>query len=72
MKLLLSTTGGRGGETDTKFAYTEKQQAMGDFKRTGGLQDNIRDFARDVVRKSIINKMIIWIIYGIGFSDHDR
>jgi len=53
LKLLLSTSGGKGGETDTEFAYTEKQQAVGDFMRTSGLQDTIRDFAKGILRKMV-------------------
>lgn len=55
LKLLLSTTGGRGGETDSGFAYTEKQQAAGDSMRMGGMQDEIRDFVRDQLRMLISN-----------------
>jgi len=53
LKLLLSTSGGRGGETEAEFAYTEKQQAVGDFMRTSGLQDTIRDFVREILRKEV-------------------
>lgn len=53
LKLLLSTSGGKGGETEAEFAYTEKQQAIGDFMRTSGLQDTIRDFVREILRKEV-------------------
>jgi len=55
LKLILSTSGGRGGEADAQFAYTEKQQAMGDAMRTSGLQDKVRDFARNIIKKMISN-----------------
>ena len=55
LKLLLSTSGGRGGETDTEFAYTEKQQAVGDYMRMSGLQDEIRGFVRGTLKKVISN-----------------
>lgn len=55
LKLILSTSGGRGGETDSKFAYTEKQQAMGDYMRASGLQDSVRDFAKNIIKKIVSN-----------------
>ncbi len=55
LKLILSTSGGKGGETESKFAYTEKQQAIGDYMRTSGLQDSVRDFAKNLIKKMVSN-----------------
>lgn len=55
LKLVLSTSGGKGGETDAEFAYTEKQQAIGDAMRTSGLQDKVRDFARNILKQMVSN-----------------
>jgi len=55
LKLLLSTSGGRGGETEAEFAYTEKQQAVGDYMRMSGLQDEIRTFVRGILGKTVKN-----------------
>ena len=55
LKLILSTSGGRGGETDAEFAYTEKQQAIGDAMRASGLQDKVRDFARGIIKQMVSN-----------------
>ena len=53
LKLILSASGGKGGETESKFAYTEKQQAIGDYMRTSGLQGAVRDFARNIIKKMV-------------------
>ncbi len=50
LKLLLSVTGGRGGQADVEFAETEKAQAAGDYMRSSGMQDAIRDFVRKQLR----------------------
>jgi hypothetical protein len=63
LKLLLSTTGGRGGGSDVEFAETEKQQAQGDFMRSSGFQDNIRDFVRKQLRLTVSN------VYYLGSPD---
>jgi len=55
LKLILSTSGGRGGEDQAEFAYTEKQQAIGDMMRASGLQDKVRDFARNILKKMVSN-----------------
>lgn len=55
LKLLLSTTGGKGGEPDSKLATTEKSKQVGDMMRTAGMQDAIRDFNRDILKKVIKN-----------------
>lgn len=55
LKLVLSSSGGKGGETDAEFAYTEKQQAIGDAMRTSGLQDKVRDFARNILKQMVSN-----------------
>ena len=60
LKLLLSTTGGRGGSADVEFAETEKAQAAGDFMRSSGMQDAIRDFVRAQLRQTVSN------IYNFG------
>lgn len=51
LNLLLSTTGGRGGDPDAKLATTEKSKQAGDLVRASGLQDYIRDWMRNVIRK---------------------
>ena len=55
LKMLLNTTGGKAGENDAEFAETEKQNAAGDFMRSGGMQDNIRDFVRKQLRLTVSN-----------------
>lgn len=53
LNLLASTTGGKGGEPDTKLAITERSKALGDILRSAGLSDSIRDFVNDQNRKIV-------------------
>jgi len=55
LKLLLSVSGGRGGQSDVEFAETEKNQSQGDFMRMSGLQDSIRDFTRKQIMMMVSN-----------------
>ncbi|RKY30081.1 MAG: hypothetical protein DRP74_07720, partial [Candidatus Omnitrophota bacterium] len=55
LKLLLSTSGAKAGEPESKLATVERMKAMGDVLRTSGMQDAIRDFMKDVIRKTVQN-----------------
>jgi hypothetical protein len=55
LKMIFSVSGGRMGKSDVEFAETEKNQQTGDMMRMSGLQDAIRDFCKDQIRKMVTN-----------------
>ena len=55
LKLIMSVTGGKMGGPESDLATVERSKAMGDALRSGGMQDAIRDFMVDQVKKRIKN-----------------
>lgn len=55
LKLLMSTTGGKGGGPESELATTERSKALGDALRSAGLQDAIRDFLTSQIKQRIRN-----------------
>ena len=55
LKLIMSTSGSKLGGPESELATVERSKEMGDALRSGGMQDAIRDFMIDQMKKRIKN-----------------